>query len=277
MATTLPIALQKELAVIHARLHGGTNLVLPVVGSGLSRGLLSWTKLLEQLIAKVPTAADRRELTRDLKAGKYLDVAGSLERVLHRAVVSDAIKQEYQRPTAPAPRTYELVAALPVTHFATTNYDPWLKNAVAARHGGVPRVHAPFDPGAFSDLSPDSPPLMLMLHGDADRPQTCVLSEVGYRGLMHFPAYRDALKALVATRSLLFIGHSLTDPDLRLVLDEWQEVFGSGGVPRHWFLGVGISSLVRQRLLDRGVMPVEYGPAGNFSLLEPVLEHLGTP
>ena len=85
------------------------------------------------------------------------------------------------------------------------------------------------------------------------------------------------MAALVATRSLLFIGHSLTDPDLRLVLDEWQEVFGGGGPARHWFLGVGLSARVQGRLLDRGVMPVEYGEAGDFTLLEPALEYLAMP
>ncbi|WP_437990383.1 SIR2 family NAD-dependent protein deacylase [Sorangium sp. So ce145] len=251
--------------------------MLPVIGSGLSQGLLSWTKLLEQLIATVPTAVTRSELSHELKQGKYLEVAGDLEQLLHPGRVSDAIKREYQRPAAIAPRAYELVAALPVAHFATTNYDPWLKNAVSQRRAQAPQVYTPFDPGAFSDLSAGAPLLVLMLHGDADRPQTCVLSEAGYRRLVHYPVYREALRVLVAARSLLFIGHSLTDPDLRLVLDEWQEVFGSGGTPRHYLLGVGISMRDQQRMLDRGVMPIEYGAAGNYALLEPVLEYLATP
>jgi hypothetical protein len=102
---------------------------------------------------------------------------------------------------------------------------------------------------------------------------TCVLSDASYRRLTHFQAYRLALAALVAQRSLLFLGHSLADPDLRLVLDEAQELFG-GGPPRHWFLGVGLSGRVQQRFLDRGVRPVEYGKDGDYSLLEPVLEFL---
>jgi SIR2-like domain len=228
----LPASLVDQLEPLRARLHAARNAVLPIVGSGLSRGLPSWTKLLEQLIAQVERAEDRDALTDDLAKEKYLEVAADLERLAHRTRVSTAIQRAYQRPTASRPPTYDRVAALPVTHFATTNYDPWLKDAVAARLGQAPQVYMPKDPGAFVSLAPDSPPMVLMLHGDADRPETCVLSEAGYRQFTHFPAYRQAMAALVATRSLLFIGHSLADPDLRLVLDEWQEIFGAGGAAR---------------------------------------------
>ncbi|MCC6556637.1 MAG: SIR2 family protein [Polyangiaceae bacterium] len=277
-APPLPPHLATRLHDLRALLHGGArNAVVPLIGSGLSRGLLSWSKLLDDLIQELPRQEDRDALTRELSQGKYLEVAGELEAQLHRARVSAAVQRAYQRPAAPPPPAYDLVAALPVTHFLTTNFDPWLKDAVARRLGQAPRVYTPHDPEAFSDIGPASPPLVLMLHGDADRPATCVLSDLGYRGLSHHAAYRRALAGLIGQRSLLFVGHSLTDPDLRLLLDECQEVFGGGGAPRHWFLGVDISPRDERRLLERGVMPVEYGKAGDFSMLAPVLQHLAAP
>jgi hypothetical protein len=233
-------------------------------------------EFLRQLIGQVESAAHRDELTRALAQEKYLEVAGDLVRLLQRARVSTAIERAYKRPKVPRPSVYDHLVELPITHFATTNYDPWLKDAVAARLRQAPRVYTPEDPGAFADLSAGSPPLVLLLHGEADRSATCVLSETDYSRLAHFPAYRKALAALVSMRSLLFIGQSFADPDLRLVLDEWQEIFGTGGATRHWFLGVDLTSLAETRLLERGVMPVEYGKAGPPSLLEPVFAYLAS-
>lgn len=234
---SLPDKLVQALSPLKKLLHAGPNTVLPLVGSGLSRGLPSWTKLLESLIAEVRHDDEREELTKALAKDKYLEVASQLERSLHRGKVSAAIEAAYKRPSLPRPREIDLVASLPTTQVATTNYDPWLKDALAKRLGEAPRVYAPHDPWAFGDLSPVSAPLVLMLHGDADRAGTCVLSEDGYRDLVHFPAYRNGVRTLFGSRSLLFIGHSLTDPDLRAVLDEWQAVMGNGGAPRHYYLG----------------------------------------
>jgi hypothetical protein len=61
----LPAPLISQLVDIRARLRGSKNAVLPVIGSGLSRGLLSWTKLLEQLITEV-REAERAGLLEDL-------------------------------------------------------------------------------------------------------------------------------------------------------------------------------------------------------------------
>lgn len=269
--------LLQALDPIRTRLHEQRNTILPVIGSGLSRGLLSWTKFLEDLIVKVERDEDRASLMRDLAHEKYLEVASDLQRILHPGRMADAVRLAYQRPSRSIPMAYDLVAALPVTQFATTNFDPWLKTAVGNRLRTYVQAYVPGDPGAFANIAADAPPFVLMLHGDADRPATCVLSETGFRHLSHYPIYQRALASLVGSRSLLFIGHSLTDPDLRLVLDEWQEHLGDSGAPRHWFLGVGMSSSTEHRLLDRGVVPIKYGDGNDFSKLEPVLEYLGAP
>src|SRR3954470_10831016 len=93
--------LLEQLEPLRKQLHAGSNAVLPVVGSGLSRGLLSWTDLLKKLIAHVDAPDVVADLLRELEREKYLDVAQELERVLHGARVSAAIKEAYQRPKSP--------------------------------------------------------------------------------------------------------------------------------------------------------------------------------
>jgi hypothetical protein len=262
--------------------EGPRNGVFPVVGSGLSRGLPSWDALLGRLIDKAP-ATERDELRAALDNQRYLDVADALESLpgIGRETIAALIRHEYQWPKLARPEIYDLLAALPVEHFATVNYDPWLKDAVSQAKGRAPRVYVPGDPGAFSDLLPGAPPLVLMLHGDASRPASCVLSGRAYRQLMYGnPAFEQGLRALLMQRQWLFIGTSLSDPDLLGLLEAWAEVFGyagSVGAPRHFYLGAGLSTLAQRRLLARGVQPIAYGPAGDHTRLPSVLRALASP
>jgi hypothetical protein len=278
MSLHLPEALRQRLDPLRERLHSAPNSVLPIIGSGLSLPALpSWGALLRQIIARAMGREHRAELDELLQTGRYLDVADALEVDPGAQVISQVIAETYQRPrAAPAP-IYDLVAALPVTHVATTNYDPWLKDALARRLRTAPRVFTPEDRGAFTNIRPDAPPLVLMLHGDADTPDTCVLSQRAFRRLTHgAPAYRSGLAALASQRTLLFLGHSLTDPDLVTVLEEWIEVFGAArSAPSHVWLGAGIKPHARRRLLAMGVEPVLYGDDPlEHGLLADVLRYL---
>jgi hypothetical protein len=67
-------------------------------------------------------------------------------------------------------------------------------------------------------------------------------------------------------------------PILISILEEWAEVFGGADLaPRHVCLGAGFTRHQRLRLTELGVLPVEYGPGNDHSLLPAVLAHLATP
>jgi tetratricopeptide (TPR) repeat protein len=271
-----------QLDEIRDLLHGSNrNTILPVIGAGLSSPHLpGWSRLLEELIGE-SSREYRGSLTSALQAGNFLDVAALLEvdARVRAAGIAAAIKRHYAQPRMARPEVYDLVAGLPVTHFATTNFDPWLKDAVSHRLGTAPRTYTPWDSGGWNDLGQSSPPLVLMLHGDADRPATCVLSATAFRRLTHGnPAFRAGFSALIAGRSLLFLGHSLRDPDLMLMLDAWSEAMAGWGpgaeAPRHFLLTTEVDPVERTRLLNLGVQPVEFGPPGDYSALPGILRFL---
>ncbi|WP_428267352.1 effector-associated domain 2-containing protein [Haliangium sp.] len=277
MSQELPASLLARLDRLRERLHRTHNGVLPVIGAGLSLPApTGWGALLAKIAERALSDEHRASLQEFLDRRDYLTVADELEVDPGRAVISQVIAELYQRPKAARAPVYELVAALPVTHFATTNYDPWLKDAVARRHGSAPRVFTPQDPGEFTDIRPASSPLVLMLHGDADRPESCVLSQRAFRRLTHgTPAYRAGLAALASQRTLLLLGHSLTDPDLVTVLAEWIEVFGAAhGALEHVWLGAELPPSARRRMQRLGVEALSYE---SHAQLPAVLRYLATP
>jgi len=253
--------LRASLEPLRRLVATGHNVVLPIVGSGLSQGLPSWSDLLHVLAHELPEHC-RGAVLDLLGREKFLQAASYIESspFVGRPRVLTQIKSHFQRPAVPRPEIYDDLVRLPLDHFITTNYDPWLKDALAARESRAPRVYVPADQGAFSDLLPNSPPIVLMVHGDADRPETCVLSDEGYRALLHgSPSWKHGLSSLAAQRCFVFIGHSLSDPDLNALIDETHEAFSpNGGAPRHFFLGAGISEPRVHSMRMRGIEPVDY-------------------
>jgi hypothetical protein len=275
--TPLPEALIEKLKPVRRALQGLRNTVVPVVGSGLSQGLRSWPDLLGELATELPEDV-RQDVLELLAKEKYLEAASEVEHhpAVGRPRVCTTIKECYQRPTAPRPAVYDRLASLPIDHFVTTNYDPWLKDALAGARRACPRVFGPGDPGGFADLLQESSPLVLMVHGDADRPETCVLSSEGYRDLVYRnQEWLTGMRSLTSTRRLLFLGYSLSDPDLLRLLEEWQALFApGGGATRHWLFGASLSQGKMGRFRRLGVEPIDYG---SHALLPDILRHLASP
>jgi hypothetical protein len=264
--------LRRKLEPLRRELWAERNSVLPVVGSGLSRGLASWTELLRELINELPEG-ERQDAEDALNKDKYVEVASWIEQVIGGQRIATRIRELYQRPATPRPPVYDALVALPVQHFVTTNYDPWLKDALASHIRAAPRVYGPTDGDAFTHFRGASEPLVLMVHGDADRAGGCVLGTEGYRKIAYGnPVWVQGLRTLLGSRCLLFLGYSRSE--LHGLLDEWQVGAPSDGPTRHFLLGAGIRPMWAHVLRNLRIEPVDYD---DHALLPDILRYLAIP
>ncbi len=165
--TDVPAHLAERIEPLRRRIHLERNTVLPLVGAELP-GLAPFHDLLARSVNDVDDSEIADELREALGKERFGDIATTIESdLLLRPRLLARIQTLYSRPGAKPPRLYNLLAALPVNHFATTAYHPWLRDALAHRLGHTPRVYVPDDPGGLADLGPASPRLVLMLHGDS--------------------------------------------------------------------------------------------------------------
>jgi hypothetical protein len=76
---------------------------------------------------------------------------------------------------------------------------------------------------------------LLKAHGDATTAaENIVLTDKDYRRLLYQqPGYQSALQSMFTMYSVIFIGCSLGDPDLKLLLNYINVAFPQGGIPHY--------------------------------------------
>lgn len=195
-----------------------SKLVIPFVGSGASysSNLPSWSALIRQIAAKAGFDADvfASQGTFPQLFDYYFSV--SPDKTFQKYVAK--LSTEFTRASvafAPSPMHEELTR-LPVDTIYTTNYDDLIERAYEMMGRSAAAIIT------YSDLAsrpPDGTVQVVKYHGDFSIPESLVLTERQYFERMSLDTAMDVrLRADALGRSLLFIGYSLTDVNVRYLL-----------------------------------------------------------
>jgi len=195
------------------------------VGAGVSigAGYPSWASLLTEIGEELGVASSD---VHDLAALAQWSIQESGGATRVRNVIKEHIGKGH-----PVPPSLEVVARLPVRHIWTTNYDLLIERAFQA-------INRPIDTfSGAKDLALKATPgatRLYKMHGSVDRLDDVVISTDDYelfrsrRG-----AYLPLLQAHLTSMSMLFIGLSFTDPNIRHVLSLIRESF-TDAPPEHF-------------------------------------------
>lgn len=163
------------------------------------------------------------------------------------------------------------VVRLPFRHVLTTNYDNLLDVAHRKLRPHDPmkvlRWEIPAERSLLLDTlgTAATTRFYVHLHGRADAPEHCVITEDDYRErYIRSQALPRLLYALFASQTVVFLGFSLSDPDFMAVIREVQ-AFG-GGSRKHYALlprpesEAGLTAYLRGKY---GVFPILYANQSN--------------
>ena len=152
----------------------------------------------------------------------------------------------------------------------TTNYDKLFE--VASRSGFASHSYTSEDLGHDLRLGE---PVLVKLHGSTDQIKDIILTRTDYAQLMRRGReVFDALRALSLTSTILFVGYTLDDPDVQLVL---QAVGRTGMSPEaHFMLSPEPDSAARIPVFkdSYGVSVLTYA-AGDHAQVETAIRELG--
>jgi len=213
------------------------------VGAGLSQGagLPSWEGLLTELIdsveKNVPALRDHvpeyRKLAGD--TSKFLVLATELKEAL-LSNFEDYIADRFNDQTIAPTKNHEILTKLTeLRYIITTNYDALIEDAFVKTKGRRIPVYNYRQVGSIQRHLFKQEFFVFKAHGDAMTvADGIILTEQDYRKLMfEHRAYQTLLATMFTTTSIIFVGTSLVDPELKLLLQSIASAFQSGG-PLHY-------------------------------------------
>lgn len=204
-------------------LIGGFGAVFVGAGVSMGAGYPSWASLLTEVGEELGVQSGELH---DLAALAQWSIQENGSATQVRNVIKEKIGVEH-----PVPESLEIISRLPVKFIWTTNYDRLVERAFGS-------VNRPIDTvSGAADLALRATPgasRLFKMHGSIERLDDVVISTEDYelyrskRG-----AFLPLLQAHLSSMSMLFLGISFTDPNIRHVLSLIRESFTSAP-PEHF-------------------------------------------
>jgi hypothetical protein len=237
------------------------NRAVAFFGSGLSRAarLPDWPGLLKDLADEAHKAGslpdpDHADLIDWADKSDYLMLADAVINVLGRDRFLQSMKSRFTKAVEPT-AVHRALCFVPFAAYITTNYDPLLEDAWSAGRHERLDVFTNADEQELRDPFRSGRQFLVKVHGDIRTPRTLVLGLAEFRRAIHNNrAYRIFLQDVFRRYTVLFLGYSLSDPDVLNILDELVSIFGE--VPGRHFALVDAATISRLRA---GVFARNYG------------------
>lgn len=177
-----------------------------------------WPEFLRFANSKVKNTALRKIIATQVKSLDYLMASELLKKSLQEEWIS-LLSQEFQK-AAEVSRLHHALINLYPRIIITTNFDKLLENAW--NQGEVeryPTVISKVDSSAFKLFRNDEN-YLLKIHGSVDNPDGIVFDKTSYqRDAYSNRNYVHLLSTLLLTHTFIFVGFSMADPAVSLIVE----------------------------------------------------------
>ena len=225
--------------------------IILFVGAGVSKnlGLPTWSELIEHIAQELGYDPEiYKSFGNDLALAEYFRVKtgniGPLRSWMDTNWHSDKINLEESK-------IHKLIANLKFPIIYTTNYDRWIERSYDLYKKKYTKI------ADVSDITKirDGVTQIIKFHGDFDNDKTIVLDESSYYERLEFESPLDIkLRSDVLGTSVLFIGYSLTDVNLRFLFYKlaklWKSNSGGGVQPRSYVF-THRPNPIQEKILDQ--------------------------
>jgi hypothetical protein len=224
------------------------------LGAGASAGALSsdglknpptWNQLLRNLISLMNSNVDESIITDYIQKEKFLEAAEIIIKNISPANFSQFIREELITPRYQPSDIHKAILEIDPKIVITTNYDDiydtFCRTGAAQEGYNVSKY---YESHITSDLrSPVR--LIVKAHGCISDVSKIVLTKSQFfKARQENSNFYKVLDSLFLTHTILFVGYSLTDPDIQLVLEN-VNISAPSSHPHYFVTGNNLNQAIK--------------------------------
>ncbi|TGM96791.1 SIR2 family NAD-dependent protein deacylase [Leptospira yasudae] len=193
------------------------------IGAGMSQPLFpSWREFLKDFVNSVYNKGklnyDKSELLQNIEEGKdFLEIAEICAKSIQKSEYREFLEKCFDKDfiESDIPKHYKSLLDLKLKTLITTNYD---RIPEIGGHGSY-RVYTNLQIGEALRSFEQAKPLVVKLHGDINQSNSIILTDSEYEKIIfNSPDVSNLFSTILGSKTILFIGFSLSDPHLDILL-----------------------------------------------------------
>jgi hypothetical protein len=195
------------------------------IGSGISKNSInaqgkspkSWSEFLN--FAK-KSARSKTEITKLLKNNDFLTACEAIKMDIGQDQFNSLLIDEFLTPGFAASEYHKAIFRLDSRLVATPNFDKIYETYANNERNASIRIKHHFD-GDVADALRREDRLILKIHGTIDTPNRMIFTRNEYaEARSKYSAFYKIVESLALTHTFLFLGCGVSDPDIRLLLED---------------------------------------------------------
>jgi hypothetical protein len=241
------------------------------LGAGVSRRSINtegkrpplWKEFLEAAIGKCE--GSKSEVNKLIKAGDYLSACQLIKSRLGAINWHDLLEEMFLHPNYAPADIHQTIFDLDLPIVATTNIDTIYDRFLGAKYNAAVVIKPYHDDSIGRYVKSDaSTRVVIKIHGSVDHLDHTVFTREEYASSRYrYVHFYDLLSSLISTQTFLFIGYSLSDPDINLILEDNARRFKSQR-PHYLVTADKVSNdMIRLYEDNYSIKIIKYNPASD--------------
>jgi DNA segregation ATPase FtsK/SpoIIIE-like protein len=235
----------------------------------------TWEEFLQSAKDLISDPEEKNEVEKAINEKNYLLALQAIRDFSDRADYNQLLQENFNNPAFQASGVHKAIHSLDPRIIVTTNFDKIYESYCSyVTENGAGYNTISYDQNSLGDEIRSDCRVIIKAHGSIDNKSKMIFTRSEYHIAKreHWRFY-EILRSLFITNTCLFIGCSLDDPDINLLLED-VKISSSSTVPHYVLFRSNSQSRLKQKDWEDtyNIKALEYGE--NFEDLQPALEGL---